>query len=135
MTTMTPEPGFVTGGVDTHLEVHVCGGGGSPRRRARHRVLPDDRQLLSAAVALVGLVRAGAYGGSGGDWQLRVALAAHLTAAGLKVIEVSRPNRQIRRQHGKTDIVDAIAAAGQCCPVRPQQRRRRTTGRLRPCAC
>ena len=24
MTTMTPEPGFVTGGVDTHLDVHVA---------------------------------------------------------------------------------------------------------------
>jgi hypothetical protein len=23
MTTMTPEPGFVTGGVDTHLDIHV----------------------------------------------------------------------------------------------------------------
>jgi hypothetical protein len=24
MTTMTPEPGFVTGGVDTHLDIHVA---------------------------------------------------------------------------------------------------------------
>ena len=24
MTTMTPEPGFVTGGVSTHLQVHVA---------------------------------------------------------------------------------------------------------------
>ena len=31
--------------------------------------------------------------------------------AGLDVIEVSRPNRQVRRRHGKTDVVDAIAAA------------------------
>ena len=27
------------------------------------------------------------------------------------VIEVGRPNRQVRRRHGKTDVVDAIAAA------------------------
>jgi transposase len=27
------------------------------------------------------------------------------------VIEVNRPNRQVRRRHGKTDVVDAIAAA------------------------
>ena len=24
MTTMTPEPGYVTGGVDTHLDIHVA---------------------------------------------------------------------------------------------------------------
>ncbi len=27
------------------------------------------------------------------------------------MIEVSRPNRQVRRRHGKTDTVDAVAAA------------------------
>jgi hypothetical protein len=27
------------------------------------------------------------------------------------VIEVARPNRQIRRRHGKTDLIDAVAAA------------------------
>ncbi len=27
------------------------------------------------------------------------------------MLEVSRPNRQVRRRHGKTDVVDAIAAA------------------------
>ena len=39
------------------------------------------------------------------------ALARHLAAPGVEVIEVSRPNRQVRRRHGKTDVVDAIAAA------------------------
>jgi transposase len=29
----------------------------------------------------------------------------------VEVIEVARPNRQVRRRHGKTDVVDAIAAA------------------------
>jgi transposase len=27
------------------------------------------------------------------------------------VIEVLRPNRQTRRRHGKTDVIDAVAAA------------------------
>ena len=27
------------------------------------------------------------------------------------MLEVGRPNRQVRRRHGKTDVVDAIAAA------------------------
>ena len=29
----------------------------------------------------------------------------------MAVVEVNRPNRQLRRRHGKSDPVDAIAAA------------------------
>jgi len=53
-------------------------------------------------VHAVGVEGTGSYGS---------ALAGHLADAGLEVIEVSRPNRQVRRRHGKTDVVDAIAAA------------------------
>ena len=39
-------------------------------------------------------------------------LARYLTEAGIEVVEVNRPNRQLRRQKGgKTDSVDAEAAA------------------------
>jgi transposase len=38
-------------------------------------------------------------------------LARFLGAAGVKVIEIDRPNRQARRSHGKSDTVDAIEAA------------------------
>jgi transposase len=54
------------------------------------------------AVGRVGVEGTGSYG---------AALARHLTTEGVEVIEVSRPNRQVRRRHGKTDVVDAIAAA------------------------
>jgi transposase len=37
--------------------------------------------------------------------------ARHLAGRGITVVEVGRPNRQVRRRHGKTDVVDAIAAA------------------------
>ena len=65
------------------------------------------RQLLTwlrsfGDVGRVGVEGTGSYGG---------ALARHLTDNGVQVIEVSRPNRQVRRRHGKTDTVDAIAAA------------------------
>jgi transposase len=50
----------------------------------------------------VGLEGTGSYGS---------ALARHLTESDMRVIEVSRPNRQVRRRHGKTDVIDAIAAA------------------------
>ena len=45
--------------------------------------------------------RAGSYGS---------ALTRYLTEQDVTVVEVGRPNRQVRRGHGKTDVVDAIAA-------------------------
>ena len=54
------------------------------------------------AVGAVGVEGTGSYG---------AALARHLAESGVRVIEVGRPNRQVRRRHGKTDVVDAIAAA------------------------
>ena len=111
MTTMTPEPGSVTGGVDTHLDVHVAaavdhlggllGTASFPTTAAGYRALL--RWLRSfGPVSAVGVEGTGSYGS---------ALAGVLADAGLEVIEVSRPNRQVRRQHGKTDVIDAIAAA------------------------
>lgn len=38
-------------------------------------------------------------------------LSRHLLAHGHKVVEVTRPNRQLRYQHGKTDSLDAVGAA------------------------
>lgn len=35
----------------------------------------------------------------------------HMRSAGVSVVEVNRPNRQLRRQRGKSDTVDAEAAA------------------------
>jgi transposase len=51
----------------------------------------------------VGVEGTGSYGAG---------LARYLTAAGIDVVEVNRPNRQLRRQRGgKSDSVDAEAAA------------------------
>jgi hypothetical protein len=38
-------------------------------------------------------------------------LSRFLRAAGVEVVEVDRPNRQARHRHGKSDPVDAVAAA------------------------
>jgi len=38
-------------------------------------------------------------------------LARYLTGCGTEVAEVIRPNRQARRQRGKSDAADAVAAA------------------------
>src|SRR5215471_7975823 len=61
----------VTGGVDTHAEVHVA-----------------------AALDLVGVEGTGSYGAG---------LARHIAAAGVRVVEVDRADRQDRRRQGKSD--------------------------------
>jgi transposase len=111
MTTIAPEPGSVTGGVDTHLDVHVAAAvnhlGGVLGTKSFPTTAAGYRQLLRwlggfGPIHAVGVEGTGSYG---------AALARLLTENDVTVIEVARPNRQVRRQHGKTDIVDAIAAA------------------------
>ena len=52
---------------------------------------------------------------SGLGWKAPVdngaGLARHLTRAGIEVVEVNRPNRQLCRSRSKTDTVDAENAA------------------------
>lgn len=101
----------VTGGVDTHGDVHmaaalnelggVLGTRSFPATAAGYGEL--SRWLASfGAVARVGVEGTGAYGAG---------LARHLDACGIEVVEVDRPNRQARRRHGKSDPLDAIEAA------------------------
>jgi len=111
MTTIAAPARFVTGGVDTHLDVHVAAAldsiGGVLGTAPFPTTTAGYRQLLAwlrifGELGRVGVEGTGSYG---------VALSRHLTAKGVAVIEVSRPNRQVRRRYGKTDVVDAIAAA------------------------
>lgn len=111
MTTIADQPRGVVLGVGTHEDVHVSvvidalgrvqGTTSAPATRSA------DRQLLARArrhgeILAAGVEGTGSYG---------AALARHLTAAGVEVIEVNRPNRQHRRRHGKSDPIDAEAAA------------------------
>jgi len=111
MTTMTPEPGSVTGGVDTHLDVHVAAVvnhlGGVLGKKSFPTTAAGYRRLLGwmcsfGPLHAVGVEGTGSYGS---------ALARYLAEKDVRVIEVSRPNRQVRRRHGKTDVIDAVAAA------------------------
>jgi transposase len=111
MSTMAVEPGSVTGGVDTHLDVHVAAAvdhlGGVLATAAFPTTGAGYRALLGwlrgfGPVQAVGVEGTGSYGS---------ALAGYLTGHGVRVVEVTRPNRQVRRRHGKTDVVDAVAAA------------------------
>lgn len=101
----------VTGGVDTHLDVHVAAAvdanGGTLGVESFPTTPAGFAQLhewLSSfgLVARVGVEGTGAYGAG---------LARFLRGQGLEVIEVDRPNRQLRRRAGKSDVVDAVEAA------------------------
>ena len=101
----------ICGGVDTHRDVHVAAVvdtagrvlGSAPfiADTAGYEKLGDWLQSHGSVVR-VGVEGTGSYGAG---------LARHLTRAGVEVVEVNRPNRQLRRSRGKTDIVDAENAA------------------------
>jgi hypothetical protein len=111
MTTMTSSSTLVTGGVDTHRDIHVAAAldqiGGLLGTATFATTLAGYRALLGwlvgfGPVEAVGVEGTGSYG---------AALARYLTRNDVVVVEVGRPNRQVRRRYGKTDVVDAIAAA------------------------
>lgn len=101
----------ITGGVDTHLEVHVAAAlderGGLLGTASFATTPAGYRELVEwfaslGTVVLVGVEGTGSYG---------VGLTRHLQGAGIVVVEVDRPNRQRRRRVGKSDTHDAISAA------------------------
>lgn len=104
-------PGQVVGGVDTHLDTHTAACVDHLGRLLAHAQFPattaGEKRLLAwlggfGDLAAVGVEGTGSYGAS---------LARLLTAEHVRVVEVSRPNRQTRRRRGKSDPIDAEAAA------------------------
>ena len=101
----------VTGGVDTHLDVHVAAALdplGALLGTERFETDPGGyKALLSwlesfGQVTKVGVEGTGSYGAG---------LARFLRRADVEVIEVDRPNRAERRRSGKSDPLDAVEAA------------------------
>lgn len=104
-------PGAVVIGVDTHKDVHVAvaiNGLGARLATASFPVTAQGYQQLAEWATSHGEVHAFGIEGTGSYGS---GLSRALTARGLRVIEVGRVNRQIRRRHGKTDTVDAESAA------------------------
>ncbi|SHH35667.1 IS110 family transposase [Streptomyces sp. 3214.6] len=101
----------VVGGVDTHTDFHqaaVIDSIGRHLATAPFPTTPDGyRRLLEwmrshGAVLAIGVEGTGAYGSE---------LARFLQANEITVIDVDRPDRKARRAKGKSDPVDAYAAA------------------------
>jgi len=101
----------VTGGVDTHKDTHTAAAIDAAGRRLGSAQFPTTAAGYAALLAwlgsfgtvvLVGIEGTGVYGAG---------LASHLRAAGVAMVEIDRPDRKTRRWQGKSDPVDAEAAA------------------------
>ncbi|WP_449343323.1 IS110 family transposase [Streptomyces rhizosphaerihabitans] len=106
-----PQAEEVILGVDTHKDVHVAAVITVLGVLLAHKEFPVTaigyRQLLAWASSFGVLHRAGVEcTGSYG-----AALARFLSRENIQVIEVNQPDRALRRKRGKTDAVDAEAAA------------------------
>jgi transposase len=102
---------IITGGVDTHLEFHVAAALdpvgallGTQNFRANALGYAALLDWLSdfGEVTKVGVEGTGSYGAG---------LARFLSRHDIAVIEVNRPDRADQRRSGKSDPLDAIAAA------------------------
>lgn len=111
MQRMTDPTRPVTGGVDTHRDTHVGVVLDEVGRVLGTEEFPANAKGYAALrtwmashgeLGKVGVEGTGSYGAG---------LARHLATTGVEVIEVVRPNRQVRRRRGKSDPTDAEAAA------------------------
>ena len=102
---------LVTGGVDTHKDTHTVAALDSTGRLLGvsefEATAQGYRKILLwleefGAIDCIGIEGTGSYGAG---------LARYLTAVGVRIVEVSCPNRQLRRRRGKSDPVDAESAA------------------------
>ncbi|WP_428842113.1 IS110 family transposase [Saccharopolyspora spinosa] len=108
---MTHNAPQITGGVDTHGLTHHAAVIDSIGRHLADQEFPATirgyRDLLDwtrshGDLVAVGVEGTGAYGAE---------LTRVLTAAGVAVVDVDRPDRTTRRMKGKSDPIDAYAAA------------------------
>lgn len=126
---MTVEPAGVTGGVDTHADIHVAAVVCSTSHRllevAEFETTPAGYVQLLAWLAGFGPIDAVGIEGTG---SYGAGLARFLTEQGVELVEVARPDRQARRTHGKSDPVDAEAAARAVLSGRATARPKRRDG-------
>ncbi|HEY5154250.1 MAG TPA: IS110 family transposase [Acidimicrobiales bacterium] len=108
---MTETATRITGGVDTHRDVHVVAA------LDERGALLDTNEFPATAAGYHDLVVwLGWFGpidtvGVEGTGTYGAGLARHLMDRDIDVVEVDRPNRQRRRRAGKSDTTDAISAA------------------------
>ncbi len=111
MPRITEQAGPVTGGVDTHADVHVAAVVDQVGRVLGTQAFPATAAGYRAVLAWMKLHGELARAGVEGTGSYGAGLARCLASCGVEVVEVIRPNRQARRRRGKSDTADAVAAA------------------------
>jgi hypothetical protein len=101
----------VTVGVDTHLETHVAAVVDQTGRLLDTKGFPASTRGYVALVTWAERFGPVARVGVEGTGTFGAGLARFARAYGLQVVEVARPDRSPRRRHGKSDPIDAQAAA------------------------
>jgi hypothetical protein len=111
MPSMTAPTAPVTVGVDTHLDLHVAAVLDHTGRLLDTQEFPASTRGYVALVTwaerfgpveCIGVEGTGTYGAG---------LTRFVRAYGLEAVEVNRPDRSLRRRQGKSDPIDAQAAA------------------------
>jgi transposase len=111
MSTIAEPTTRVTVGIDTHGEVHVAAVLDERGRLLATESFPTTARshswlerwaLRFGMIDAIGIEGTGAWGAG---------VSRHFTAGGYRVVEVDRPDRKTRRQRGKSDTIDAEAAA------------------------
>lgn len=108
MTTIQQE---VIAGIDTHADTHHVAVIDSDGRRLGDAGFPATLigyQAIAAFIGAFGLIQ---HVGIEGTHSYGAGVTMHLQSAGIRVVEVIRPNRQVRRMRGKSDPIDAYEAA------------------------
>ncbi|HLS00529.1 MAG TPA: transposase, partial [Beutenbergiaceae bacterium] len=107
----TTDSGGLIGGVDTHADTHtlaiLSANGGVLCTETFPATTAGYAQMITTLndagqIATIGVEGTNSYGAG---------LTRALISAGFTVREVLRPTRRVRRMDGKSDPVDAIAAA------------------------
>lgn len=115
-------------GVDTHADAHEAAVIDATGRLLGHARFPASSSgyvaLLGWAaghgpIMQAGVEQTGSYGAG---------LTRHLSAAGIDVIEVDSPHRQVRSRRGKDDVIDAEQAALKVLSGQAAARAKDTTG-------
>ncbi|WP_228521819.1 IS110 family transposase [Nocardioides islandensis] len=101
----------ITGGVDTHADTHTAAALDPVGRLLGHHTFPASVTGYQRLLDWLGGFGEVGIGGVEGTGPYGAGLARHLTAQGIEIVEVDRPNRRTRRREGKSDPIDAIAAA------------------------
>jgi len=111
MDAQTPAERRITVGVDTHADLHVAAALDHLGRLLGTEAFPTTAAGYAALLRWAGRFGAVERLGVEGTGSYGAGLARWLRARGLAVVEVERPKRPARRRRGKSDPLDAEAAA------------------------